>query len=61
MKFPAASEKALLATEMDACVAPLLAGERTAVYEEPVPEKLEREPLATEISARLKSEESSES
>ena len=45
---------------MDACVAPLLAGERTAVYEEPEPEKSERVPLATEISASVKSEDSSE-
>ena len=38
----------------------MLAGVRTAVYEEPLPEKLEREPLETEISARVKSEESSD-
>ena len=60
MKLPEASEKELLATEMDACVAPLLAGEKTAVYEEPEPEKSEREPFETEISAAVKSEDSSE-
>ena len=60
MKLPEESEKVSLATEMDACVAPLLAGERTAVYEEPEPEKSERVPLATEISASVKSEDSSE-
>ena len=61
MKLPEASEKVLLATKMDACVAPLLSGEKTAVYEEPEPEKSEREPLETEISASVKSEEFSES
>ena len=61
LKLPAASEKELLATESEACVAPLVAGVRTAVYEVPEPEKLESEPLATEISASVKSEEASES
>ena len=60
MKLPEASEKELLATEMDACVSPLLAGEKTAVYEEPEPENSEMEPLETEISAAVKSEDSSE-
>ena len=60
MKLPDASEKVLLATKMDACVAPLLSGEKTAVYEEAEPEKSEREPLETEISASVKSEDSSE-
>ena len=60
MKLPEASEKVLLATKMDACVAPLLSGEKTAVYEEPEPENSEMEPLETEISAAVKSEESSE-
>ena len=38
----------------------MFAGVRRAVYEEPLPEKLEREPLATEISARVKSAEDSD-
>ena len=39
----------------------MFAGVRRAVYEEPLPEKLEREPLATEISASVKSAELSDS